>query len=274
MTLRTRVSCSLVLLGLSSLGVARAQGVKPAQPAKSLPANPALTEEVPPAPDAVEPAPSSEDEAPTPKVRLGLNGGVLSRPATSEVVTYDPAFTWGGHVGVVLLRWMDIRATSQVTSHGVQAHDGAWGLDNPGYDPPKLRELALAGSLELREELTPVLSVWGGAGIAWTRLSMSKFLLEEPWPAAVETRSGVTVQVPLHVGVSYSLGRPLPALELSATFELRFAPVLTSSGELFNPKDGQEQSVRSDTGERVEIGGMPGVSAARTVLIGIEAALY
>lgn len=273
MTLRPRVSCSAVLFGLSILGVAQAQGVKPPQPNEDLPANPALTERVPPAPDAVTPA-ALNDAKPTPKVRLGLNGGVLSRPATSDVVTYDPAFTWGGHVGVVLLRWMDIRATSQVTSHNVEAHDGAWGLENPGYDPPKLRELALAGSLELREELTPVLSVWGGAGIAWTRLSMSKFLLEEPWPAAVETRSGVTVQVPLHVGVSYSLGRPFDAVELSATFELRFAPVLSSTGELFTPEKGREQSVRSDTGERVEIGGVPRVSAARTLLIGIEAALY
>ncbi len=239
-----------------------------------LPTNPRLITPVPPAPDALDPSSAAADVHPPAKVRLGLNGGVMSRPAASAEATYDPAFTWGGHVGVVLLPWLDVRATSQVTSHGVDAHDGAWGLSNPGYDPPKLRELALGASLELRKQVVPGVEVWGGAGIAWARLTMSQFLLEEPWPAAVETRSGVTLQLPLHAGVGYSLGRPTEFLELGLTLEFRFAPVLTSSGELFSPEVGQRESVRSDTGQRVEIGGMPNVSASRTVLFGVEASIY
>jgi hypothetical protein len=167
--------------------------------------------------------------------------------------------------------WLAARATSQVTSHDVEPHDGAWGLSNPGFDPPNLRELALAGALELRKEVAPRLAVWGGGGIAWTRLSMSKFLLEQPFPAAVETRSGVTLELPLHVGVSYAIGRPVRTLELAVTVEFRFSPVLSTSGQLFDPDRGEGESVRSDTGARVEIGGMPGVEAARIVLLGLEA---
>ncbi len=244
------------------------------QAASELPTNPLLVTPVPPAPDALDPSSTASNAHPPAKVRLGLNGGVMSRPAASAEATYDPAFTWGGHVGVVLLPWLDVRASSQVTSHGVDVHDGAWGLSNPGYDPPKLRELALGASLELRKQVVPRLEVWGGAGIAWSRLTMSKFLLEEPWPAAVETRSGVTLQLPLHAGIGYSLGRPTEFLELGLTLEFRFSPVLRSSGELFDPEVGQRESVRSDTGQRVEIGGMPNVSASRAVLVGVEASIY
>jgi hypothetical protein len=145
-------------------------------------------------------------------------------------------------------------------------------LSNPGYDAPNLRELALAGAVELRKHVTPGLAVWGGGGVAWTRLSMSKFKLEQPWPAAVETRSGVTLELPLHVGVSYALGRPVQPLELAVTVEFRYSPVLSTSGDLFAPKVGHGESVRDDTGGRVEIGGMPGVEASRIVLLGLEAA--
>src|SRR5690606_20884105 len=123
----------------------------------------------------------------------------------------------------------------------------------PGFDPPHLRELALAGALELRKQVAPRVSVWGGGGLAWTRLSMSKFHLEQPWPVAIETRHGVTVEIALHVGVSYALGRPAPQLELAVTVEFRYSPVMSTRGDLFSPAPGQNESVRSDTGARVEI---------------------
>lgn len=258
-----------VLLGLGALTFSQQSSAETAGEPTELPANPKLVTPVPPAPD---PVPVPETKLPAPRVRVGLNGGVASRPAKSDVVTYVPGFTWGGHVGIAVFPWLGVRAASQVTSHGVDAHDGAWGLSNPGFDPPNLRELALAGALELRKEVAPRLAVWGGGGIAWTRISMSKFLLEEPWPVAVETRHGVTIELPLHVGVSYALGRPVRPLELAVTVEFRFSPVLSSSGQLFNPSGGQSESVRSDTGARVEIGGVPGVEAARVVLLGLEAA--
>jgi len=87
----------------------------------------------------------------------------------------------------------------------------------------------------------------------------------------VETRSGVTLELPLHVGASYALGRPVQALELAVAVEFRFSPVLSTSGQLFDPEKGQGESVRSDTGARVEIGGVPGVQAARIVVLGLEA---
>lgn len=256
---------ALLALGTWSYAQQSAAQTAPAE----LPPNPKLEGPVPPAPDAVR----VDDGKPSfARVRVGLNGGVASRPAKSSVATYEPGITWGGHVGIGVLPWLAARATSQVTSHGVSAHDGAWGLSNPGRDIPNLRELALAGALELRKQVAPRLAVWGGGGVAWTRLSMSKFLLEEPWPAAVETRHSVTLELPLHVGVSYALGRPVRPLELAVTVEFRFSPVLTSSGQLFDPDAGANESVRSDTGARVEIGGMPGVEAARVVLLGLEAA--
>lgn len=239
---------------------------------QELPANPRLVEPIPPAPDPVTESTPAGDTPP--KLRLGMNAGVLSRAAQSEVATYHPGFTWGGQVGVVLLPWLAARATAQVTSQSVGVHDGAWGLSNPGEAPPHLRELALAGALEVRQPLSSQLDVYGGVGIAWARLSMSKFLLEQPWPAAVETRSGVTLQLPLHAGVRYGLGRPAEALELSLIAEFRYAPAFKTSGEYFDPAPGQDESVRSDTGTRVQIGGMPGVGPSRIVVLGIEAALF
>lgn len=257
-----------VLLGLGVFTCSQQVNAQAATPSV-LPPNPQLVSPVPPAPDAV---PIAETKPQLARVRVGVNGGIASRPARSEVATYAAGFTWGGHVGIAVFPWLGVRAASQVSSHGVEAHDGAWGLSNPGFDPPRLRELALAGSLELRRDVAPRLAVWGGGGVAWTRISMSKFLLEEPWPAAVETRHGVTIELPLHVGVGYALGRPVRPLELAVTVEFRFSPVLSSSGQLFAPSGGQSQSVRSDTGARVEIGGVPGVEAARIVLLGLEAA--
>lgn len=233
-----------------------------------LPHNPKLEGPTPPAPDAV----PLFDEPTTTRVRVGLNGGISNRPAKSDVATYEPGFTWGGHVGVAIFPWLGARASSQVTSHGVDAKDGAWGLSKPGFDPPHLRELALAGALELRKLVAPRVAVWGGGGLAWTRLSMSKFHLEQPWPVAIETRHGVTLEIPLHVGVSYVLGRPAQGIELALTVEFRYSPVLSTSGDLFSPAPGQNESVRSDTGARVEIGGIPGVDAPRVVLLGLEAA--
>lgn len=262
--------CALAaLLALAVLTCGTPSLVCAAESAAELPPNPRLAGPVPPAPDAVV---GPDDSNELTRVRVGLNGGASSRPAKSEVATYNLGFTWGGHVGVAIFPWLGARATSQVTSHDVDVHDGAWGLSNPGFDPPRLRELALAGALELRKQVAPRVSVWGGGGVAWTRLSMSKFLLEQPWPAAVETRSGVTLELPLHVGVSYALGRPTQALELGVTVEFRYSPVLSTSGELFNPQPGQGESVRSDTGARVQIDGLPGVEAARVVLLGLEAA--
>lgn len=253
-------------------GHAHAQTTPRAATQPELPPNPKLVTPVPPAPHAVV---VPETTAPTtPKVRVGVNGGVMSRPAKSSEATYEPGFTWGGHVGIPLLPWLSVRATSQVTSQVVQFHDGALGLASPGFDPPHLRQLALAGAVELRKDVAPRLAVWGGGGIAWTRLSMSKFSLEQPWPAAVETRSGVTLEVPLHAGVSCALGRPIDEIELALTVEFRFSPVLRSSGDYFSPNNGQNESVRSDTGARVEIGGMPEVTAARMVLLGVQAALF
>lgn len=262
------------LVGVAGLfiypGQSHAQTSRRAEP--ELPPNPKLVTPVPPPPHAVV-VPETTAERP-PKVRAGVNGGVMSRPAKSSEATYQPGFTWGGHVGIPLLQWLSVRATSQVTSHEVEFHDGALGLSNPGFDPPHLRELALAGGVELRKDVAPRIAVWGGGGIAWTRLSMSRFLLEQPWPAAVETRSGVTLEVPLHVGVSCALGKPIDEIELALTLEFRYSPVLRSSGDYFSPDSGRNESVRSDTGARVEIGGMPGVTAARVVLLGLEATLF
>ncbi len=263
--------CGVGMLTYAVQSSAQAQlAAAPESSRPVLPENPNLTTPVPPAPDAVA-VPDTTSSRPT-RVRVGLNGGVATRPAKTDVVSYQPGFTWGGYVGIAILPWIGLRASSQVTSHGVDAHDGAWGLSNPGFDPPHLRELALAGAVELRKLVAPRVAVWGGGGIAWTRLSMSMFLLEEPWPVAVETRSGVTLEVPVHVGASYILGRPADVLDLALTVEFRYSPVLSTSGQLFFPDAGESESVRSDTGARVEIGGVPGVEAARVVLLGLEAA--
>lgn len=266
----------VVLAGLGSFTWVNESGAQtPLSDAENeLPPNPKLVTPVPPAPDEVTPSDMAAAKVTLPKVRLGLNGGVLNRQASTDVVTYEPSFTWGGHVGVVLFPWLDLRATSQVTAQDVSPHDGAWGLKNPGYDPPKLRELALGASIELREDILPKVAVWGGGGIAWARLSMSRFSLEEPWPADIETRSGVNLQLPLHVGVGYSVGRLTDAVEVSLTLEFRYSPLLSSSGELFYPQDGQQETVRNDTGQRVEVGGMPTVTAAQRLLLGVEVSIY
>lgn len=273
MNLWFRVQVVLAGLGLFTL-VNEANAQTPASDADNeLPPNPELVTPVPPAPDAVTPVDELDDVV-LPKVRLGVNGGLLNRPATTDAVTYEPSFTWGGHVGVVLFPWLDLRATSQVSAQDVSPHDGAWGLKNPGHDPPKLRELVLGASIELRENILPKVAVWGGGGIAWARLSMSRFHLEQPWPADVETRSGVNLQLPLHLGVGYNLGRLTDAIEVALTLEFRYSPILSSSGELFYPQGGQQETVRNDTGQRVEVGGMPTATAPQRLLLGLEVSLY
>lgn len=245
-----------------------------------LPDNPNFVTPIPEAPDGVtdEHVRASLARKTEPKVRIGLNAGVLHRPvdlpsdAPKPLTTYDPGFVWGGHVGIVLLPWLAARASSHVSSHVVSPGVGAWGFDAaPDSTPPRLRELSLAGALQLRHAVIADLSLWGGVGVAWTRVSMSRFTLSDPVPADVETRSSIILELPIHVGVGYSLlslhDNPLG---LDVTLELRYSPKLSSSGQYFYPEGGQEESVRNDTGQRVSIAGMPDVLSARTLLCGIE----
>jgi hypothetical protein len=271
---------AVLLATMLRLDVASAQPSNTQPSDASLQEDPELLTPIPPAPHGV-----TDEQVRTrlarksePKVRIGLNAGVLHRPVDSApgsvkpITTYEPGFVWGGHVGIVLLPWLVARASSHVSSREVDPGVGAWGFDTPvDSTPPQLRELSLAGALQLRNEVVPRLSVWGGAGVAWTRVSMSRFTLTDPFVADVETRSGVILELPIHVGLGYSLLTLADsALGLDVVLELRYSPKLSSSGEYFAPQPGQNESVRNDTGERVSIDGMPDVLSARTLLCGIE----
>jgi hypothetical protein len=264
---------TVLTLGIS--GVAKAQANQHQLP----PPNPKLVSPVPGAPDGVtdEQVRASLARKRIPKIRVGLNAGVLHRPVDSgedsnKGTTYAPGFAWGGHVGIVVLPWLSVRASSHLSSHEVDPGVGAWGFDSAvDVDPPRLRELSLAAALQLRHEIAPKFSIWGGVGAAWTRVSMSRFTLRDPFVADVETRSSVLVELPLHVGLGYSLFDFADSVVgLDVILELRYSPKLLSSGEYFAPQPGEDESIDNDTGKRVSIGGMPGVLSARTLLCGVE----
>lgn len=264
---------------LLATGFCRIAGAQPLD-IEALPDNPKLVTPIPEAPNGItdERVRASLARKRVPKVRIGLNAGVLHRPVDTKdssaepSTTYAPGFAWGGHVGIVLLPWLSVRASSHLSSHVVDPGVGAWGFDTRvESSPPQLRELSLAGALQLRHGFTADLSIWGGVGAAWTRVSMSRFTLTEPVDADVETRSSIILELPLHIGIGYSLvSLNDSAVGLDVTLELRYSPKLSSSGEYFAPQDGQDESVSNDTGERVSIGGMPDVLSARTLLCGIE----
>lgn len=272
--LHTFTNVALLVTGVSQ--VATAQPINP----ETLPENPKLVTPIPPAPHGLtdEQVRTSLTRRRVPKLRVGLNAGVLHRPVDTKsdspepATTYAPGFAWGGHVGIVLLPWLAMRASSHLSSHVVDPGVGAWGFDTPvESNPPQLRELSLAGALQLRKSIITDLSVWGGGGVAWTRVSMSRFTLTDPFEADVETRSSIILELPIHIGIGYSLiSLENSSVGLDVILELRYSPKLSSSGEYFDPQPGQDESVRNDTGERVSIGGMPDVLSARTLLCGIE----
>lgn len=270
---------SFATVAVLATGLCRTAYAQPADNTE-LPENPKLVTPIPDAPHGVsdEQMRTSLARKREPKVRIGLNAGVLDRPvdapsgASKPLTEYEPGFVWGGHVGIVLLPWLAARASSHVSSHVVSPGVGAWGFDAAADStPPRLRELSLAGALQLRRSVLTDLAVWGGVGVAWTRVSMSRFTLSDPFPADVETRSSVIMELPIHVGLGYSLlSLEDSALGLDLVLELRYSPKLSSSGQYFDPETGQDETVRNDTGERVSIGGMPDVLSARTLLCGIE----
>lgn len=278
-TRQASFAAALLACVAPTLGVCRVANAEPSN-GDSLSENPALVTPIPPASDGV-----TDEQVRTrlarkrePKVRIGLNAGVLHRPADTgnaarePSTEYAPGFAWGGHVGIVLLPWLAVRASSHLSSHVVDPGVGAWGFDERvDVRPPQLRELSLAGALQLRHQLGAGVSLWGGVGAAWTRVSMSRFTLTDPVDADLETRSSIILELPVHLGLGYSLfSWNDGAMGLDVTLELRYSPKLSSSGEYFAPQQGQNESIRNDTGQRVSIAGMPDVLSARTLLCGIE----
>lgn len=234
-----------------------------------LPSNPNLTSPIPSVPDAV-----TESEVRRalendfgPRVRVGINAGVSSRPSAADGADYGPGFAWGGHANVVFLPWLSLRLGSLLAGYNVSPNEGAWGLTHVDADPPPMRELSLRGEVELRRSVAPRLSVWGVVGFGWARVSMATFTLREPYPASVEMRSGSVLEVPLGAGIGYDLWDK----HLALTLDFRVVPAVSQTGDYFEPQTGQGETVRSDTGTRVTLRGLPELRAATLALLGLEA---
>lgn len=236
--------------------------------ADSLPQNPELTTPIPGVADAVDDQQvlsALTDDAPT-RVRVGLHGGVASRPSAAVEAEYAPGVTWGGYASAVFLPWLSLRFHTLVGGHSVTVSDGAWGLSQVRAPTPALRTLSLRGEVELRRFVAQRLAVWGAVGFGWTRMSMGTFTLREPFPASMEMRSGSVLEVPLGAGVGYQLWGD----HLMLTLDFRVAPAVSQTGELFQPQEGQGETVRQDTGDRITLDGLPEVRTSTLALLGLE----
>ena len=241
---------------------------KPERTGDELPANPDLVSPVPAPPDAVTSSDvhqALQTQPPT-RIRMGLQAGAGSRPSADESAEYAPGFAWGGYASVVMLPWLSLRLGSVVAGYSVSPNDGAWGLQGVAADPPPMRELSLRGELELRRAVAPRLSVWGVVGFGWARVSMATFTLNEPYPASVEMRSGSVLEMPLGAGVGYQFWDDTLAL----TLDFRVIPAVSQTGDFFEPQPGHGETVRSDTGARVTLAGLPELRAASLVQLGLE----
>ncbi|HEX7670641.1 MAG TPA: hypothetical protein VF395_13700, partial [Polyangiaceae bacterium] len=211
------------------------------------------------------PPPVLERPTPTPhvpKLELGIDGGVVSRPSKGDLVHYGLSSAVGGHGRVNLTRWLGARVHARFESNQVRFDDGALGLPNgTKYDSPSFRRVVLGFALEPTFSPIPTLDLWLGVGVGWSRTTVGLLHTSGAESVVLPIRSAVFVELPLSVGVRYHVVPRLLVLNLmgSASF------LTNQSGTLESDYDTPGASGLT----LVRVGGFPAFGTSFAALAGV-----
>lgn len=139
-----------------------------------------------------------------PKVELGVDAGVASRPSKGVLVHYGPSWAVGGHARVNLARWLGGRVHARFEGNSVTFDDGALGLPSgTHYDSPNFHRLVLGFALEPTFTPIPPLDLWLGLGLSWSRTTVGMLHTSGAETVVLPIRSAVFVEFPVSIGVRY-----------------------------------------------------------------------
>jgi hypothetical protein len=211
-----------------------------------------------------DPPPVLESPSPTPhvpKVEIGVDTGVVSRPLDGDRVHYGLAWAVGGHARVNLARWLGGRVHARFEGSSVTFDDGALGLPSgTHYDSPSFRRVVLGFALEPTITPLPPLDLWLGLGVNWSRTTMGPLHTSGAETVVLPIRSAVFVEFPVSIGVRYHVVPRWLVLNLmgSASF------LTNQSGRLES-----DYETPGASGLLVRVGGFPAFGTSLAALAGV-----
>jgi hypothetical protein len=286
MSMKLARSCVIgIALSLSSGRVVAAPATPPptTTPAADASASANATQLTPPKTETVAPAPSPKAEplpdpttwhqepppvlerprpiAHVPKVEVGIDAGVVSRPSKGDLVHYGVGWGVGGHARVDLLKGLAARVHARIERNSVTLDDGALGLPSgTRYDAPSFQRVVLGFTLEPTWTPLPRLDVWLGLGLGWGRTTEGRLYASGAESVTLPIRSAVFVEFPASIGVRYQV---IP----------RFIVVnLIGSASLVTNQSGGLEDVYATPGRSgllVNVGAFPAFQTSFAALAGV-----
>jgi hypothetical protein len=183
----------------------------PASKPAETPAAPAPAPE--PLPDPAtwhqDPPPVLEKPRPmahVPKLELGFDAGVVSRPSEGDLVHYGLGWAVGPHVRVDILRALAARVQARFEGNSVSFDDGALGLPRgTRYQSPDFRRVSLGIAAEPTWTPLARLDLWIGLGVGWGRTTVGPLQTSGAESVELPIRSAVFVEFPFSLGVRYQI---------------------------------------------------------------------
>jgi hypothetical protein len=272
---RSWIAGSTTLLGALSARAAPAPATSAStEPAATEPAAPApataptAATSPPPLPDPTtwhqEPPPVLEQPRPVghvPKVEVGVDAGVASRPSTGDRVHYGLGWAVGGHARVDLTEWLAARVHARFEGNSVSFDDGALGLPSgTHYDSPNFHRVALGFALEPTWTPIPQLDLWLGLGVGWGRTTVGLLHTSGAETVTLPIRSSVFVEFPASLGVRYHVVPRSIVLNLMGSASL----LTNQSGRLET-----DDETPGASGRLVTVGGFPAFGTSFAALAGV-----
>lgn len=190
------------------------------------------------------PLPEVEGPAPPPWERLlevGPDFVLALRPFADGVVeseiSYKPAPGFGIHLHWEIFKWLRFHPYFFHAIHNVDIPQDALFIENdplsiaPGstISDTNVETFAFGAKVAPTLPITDRLRAWLSAGVGWGRFNFDAMTVTEPsgLELAVEDRSGVFVEFPLGLGISFDVIERWLAIEYEATA----APIIGQSGD-------------------------------------------
>lgn len=228
-------------------------------------------------PPKLPPKPNPNEQLPAPvfpppleprarKLLVGADLGLVARVAEHELVNYEPALAWGGHVRLEYLDWfgtdfrwldaLDLRVGFLRSVHRIAGTGAA--------RAPELIVTTIGARAEPTWLVAPGVRLWLGPSIAWSRLDVAAEH-NVPGAATFPDRSGVLFDVGLGLGSTLDLIPGWLALELSVMAALP----IRETGRMF----GNEVQIFDESGRPGTAAPLPTIEASYTGLFGLNLVL-
>lgn len=171
---------------------------------------------------------------------LGLGGGVSHRASSESRADYSlgPALSAYGQIPV--LSWLSVKLQTGWERHHAELDAGAFELQERAGDS-ELTGLLLGLELVSNWVISQDVQGWIALGAGWTRFESASLDLEltNGARAQLPRKSGVMIEFPARLGISWKPSAHQVGLSLSAAYSLATG----QTGDLFESGSGTRQAV-------------------------------